>query len=193
MSDESTSDKRTETGTEPTSESSPTDVTGAKAAPAKGPVGPRSTTGSDTAATSPRIAAAPAGFTTTGRSTWLIPALTFLVGLVLGAVVIGVTRSGDGGSTASSADSGSSATASATPSATAPTRDGATIVVPGQCLELADGTQSALDLVTKAAQAARDLSASKLNTVVRQLQDQQSELQTLVTACRSGTSVSSTS
>lgn len=174
MSDESTPDTRSETEPATTNDLSPTEAAAAKGATAEG-------------------AGAPAGFTTSGRSVWLVPALTFLVGLVLGAVVIGVTRSGDGGSTASSTESGSSATASATPSAAPSGRDGATIVVPGQCLKLADGTQSALDLVSKAAQAARDLNASQLNTVVRQLQDQQSQLQSLATACRSGTSVTSAS
>jgi len=50
---------------------------------------------------------------------------------------------------------------------------------------VADGTQQLLALVQDAVLAARDLDASRLSSIVRQLQEAQSGLQQQAEACRS--------
>lgn len=124
--------------------------------------------------------------TSRGSRLWLIPAVTFLVGVLLGAVVVGVSRSGDGGDVAQgSTPSGTQTTAAPTVSTTTASRPAATVTVPGSCLQVADNTQQLLDLVQKAAGAARDLDASQLSSIVRQLQEAQAGLQAQANACQS--------
>lgn len=114
---------------------------------------------------------------------WLVPAATFLVGLLLGGVVVGVSGSGD--DTGAGPKAPSSPTASPTTSGDASPRPAATVTVPGACLEVADSTQQLLSLVQDAVAAARDLDASRLSSIVRQLQEAQSGLQQQAEACRS--------
>lgn len=114
---------------------------------------------------------------------WLVPAATFLVGLLLGGVLVAVTGSGDDASAGPEASSGP--TASPTTSGDASPRPAATVTVPGACLEVADSTQQLLALVRDAVTAARDLDASRLSSIVRQLQEEQSGLQQQANACRS--------
>jgi hypothetical protein len=64
-------------------------------------------------------------------------------------------------------------------------RPDATVTVPGACLEVADGTQELLSLVRDAVEAARDLDAARLSSIVRQLQEAQSGLQQQAADCRS--------
>ncbi len=121
--------------------------------------------------------------TTMGRTWWLLPALTFLVGLVLGGIVIGAVRSGD-----------SSTTATPTPSATSTTPDPgastttapavATVVVPAECLQVADDSRGLVDLTQQAAAAVRDLDAAKLSDLVRQIDTAQTTLRQHADACR---------
>lgn len=119
-----------------------------------------------------------------GRRGWLLPAVTFLVGVVLGGGVIAATTSG--GST----DTGSvSPTASASPavppdpSPGAPPDD-ATVTVPGECVQLSEDSEDVLDLVEQAATAARDLDAAGLSQVVREMQDAQETLRKHAADCR---------
>lgn len=118
------------------------------------------------------------------RAFWIVPAATFLVGLLLGGVVVGVSRSGDdtaGGQRPSSSPTSSPSTSGADASP----RPAVTVTVPGACLEVADGTQELLSLVRDAVAAARDLDAARLSSIVRQLQEAQSGLQKQADACRS--------
>lgn len=119
-----------------------------------------------------------------GRLTALLPALTFLVGVLLGAVVVGVSGIGD--------EDGAVATPepTATDPGTAPTtgtpdRPDATVTVPGACLDAAEGTQDLLALVQEAATAAQELDAAELSSIVRQLQELQATLESVSSDCRS--------
>jgi hypothetical protein len=117
-----------------------------------------------------------------GSRWWLIPALTFLVGLVLGGVVVGAMRGGNAGSTAEVAPSTS---AVPTPSASGTALPAtATVVVPAECLQVAQDSQALVDLTSQAASAARDLDAGKLSDVVRQIDEAQTTLRTHAQACR---------
>ena len=120
-----------------------------------------------------------------GSRFWLLPALTFLVGLLLGGAVVGLSTSGD-------ADDGAAAsrptqTVTVTPGA-ASDRPAATVTVPGPCLDVADSTDEVLRLVNRAATAARDLDASRLSAVVRELQERQADLTRKTSACRAAAS-----
>ena len=118
-----------------------------------------------------------------GRQRWFIPVITFVVGLVLGGLLIGALRSGD--STASSPDASASPTTSATGPAggtAAPTT--ATLVVPAECLKVSDDAATLNELARRAVTAARDLDASELSSVVREIDTAQKALREHADACR---------
>jgi hypothetical protein len=118
-----------------------------------------------------------------GRRFWMIPALTFLVGLLLGGAVVGASTAGDDeGSTGQAARPTQSAPASTESPATRPA---ATVAVPGACLEVADSTDEVLRLIRQATESARDLNASQLSSVVRQLQQMHTDLSQQSAWCRS--------
>ena len=127
----------------------------------------------------------------TERSTpsWLIPAATFVVGLLLGGGVILATTSGGGDETAAGTTS-PSASSSPSPTVSSSVPPDRTITVPGECLALADDSQKVLDLVDQAVTSARDLDASGLSDVVRQLQQSRDSLDRNTQACRSSVEVS---
>lgn len=126
----------------------------------------------------------PPSTTLAGGAPWLVPALAFLVGVILGGVIIWVStsssRSGSGLSTATP-----TVTASVTPSdGTSSPRAAATFSVPAQCLQVADDSKAVVELVNQSVAAARDLDASKLSGLVRQIQAAQQTLQANATSCR---------
>jgi hypothetical protein len=122
---------------------------------------------------------------------WLLPAITFVVGVALGAVVIGVTGTGSGPTSSPTPPANSRpATTTGTPSASA---TAVTVTVPEPCLRLADDSRNVLALVDDAAAAARDLDASKLSGIVRQLQAAQSTLKDRAAACQQAAQTSSPS
>ncbi len=134
-------------------------------------------------AAKPAESAAETAPTTMGRTWWLLPALTFLVGLVLGGVVIGALRSGDTSTTAPPTPSASSAVPDSSASTTtAPAV--ATVVVPAECLQVADDSRGLVDLTQQAAAAVRDLDAAKLSDLVRQIDTAQTTLRQHADACR---------
>ncbi|GAA5029553.1 hypothetical protein GCM10023258_26040 [Terrabacter aeriphilus] len=120
---------------------------------------------------------------TVGARWWFIPAITFLVGLLLGGVVIGVLRPGTPDATAGVSPSSSAPTSDAGPTGTRAAST-ATVVVPAECLEVAQDSQSLVELTKEAAGAARDLDAGKLSEVVRQIDTAQTTLRTHADACR---------
>lgn len=127
-----------------------------------------------------------------GRLTWLIPALTFLVGLLLGALVVGASGLGDDDGQTAAPDP--TATEPVAPSTTGTQdRPDATVTVPGACLAAADGTQGLLTLVQDAATAAQELDAAELSSIVRQLQESQADLESLTNDCRSAAGSPTTS
>jgi hypothetical protein len=113
----------------------------------------------------------------------LVPAITFLVGLLLGTALMwaGSDRGDEvAGSDPTPAPSQSAPTTSATG------RPDATVTVPGSCLDLADSAEEAAELVEDAATAAQDLDASELSSIVRQMQESRTEIESRAGDCRSG-------
>jgi hypothetical protein len=101
---------------------------------------------------------------------------------VLGGLFVGALR---GGSTDPTADVAPSASTAPTPSASGTALPAtATVVVPAECLQVAQDSQALVDLTSKAASAARDLDASKLSDVVRQIDEAQKTLRNHADACR---------
>ena len=106
----------------------------------------------------------------------LLPALTFLVGLALGAAVLGATTAED--------DEGAlpaGPTSTATPT---PPQDGLLVRVPAACLEAAERAEQAYALVEQGVTAARELDARGLADLVDEVQRQRPEVQARVDACR---------
>lgn len=117
--------------------------------------------------------------------TWLLPVLTFLVGCVLGGVVVAA-----GGS-----DADGERTAAPTPATTADQEeDGAdpspgptdlVVRVPQSCLDAADGATEATGQVDDVVAAVRDLDARRLQEIVDRIQQVQPRVQRLAEQCRS--------
>jgi|tagenome__1003787_1003787.scaffolds.fasta_scaffold20686700_1 hypothetical protein len=121
---------------------------------------------------------------------WVLPALTFVVGAVLGAVVVWVASFGDDGNTpAAAAPSSTTSTSASTPSAAgsagaSPASPGeVTVTVPAACSSLAQDARQAADVLTQAGVAARDLDSSRLADIARQMQDVRDRLSSQSAAC----------
>jgi hypothetical protein len=114
------------------------------------------------------------------RRFWILPAATFLVGLVLGGALIALTGFGsDDDPTATPAVTASpNPSASGSPSASA-------LVVPGECVQIAEDSQALLALVNDAAQAALELDADQLSDLVAQMKTQQELVRSQAAACQS--------
>jgi hypothetical protein len=129
-----------------------------------------------------------------GSRFWLIPALTFLVGVALGGVVVAVSNGGGEDTGSSTATSETAATSAPTTSTETSGRAPATVTVPGPCLQLADDSDVLLEQVNQVAEAARDLDAERLSELVRDLQQSRDLLQEDSQACReAGIDVTSSS
>lgn len=123
---------------------------------------------------------------------WLVPLATFLVGLLLGAAVLALTRGGDTASTVATTDPTARVTVTASPAPTgsptvaepAATPSDVTVTVPAECLELAQDARDAGGLLEDAATAARDLDANRLADIVRKMQTARDDLDTGASACQ---------
>ncbi len=114
----------------------------------------------------------------------LLPALTFVAGLALGAAVLGASTTEDGEGTVA-------APAPAPPAAApAPTPSDLLVRVPGPCLQAAEQAEQAYALVEQGVTAARELDARGLADLVDQVQRQRPEAQAQVDACRSAAATS---
>jgi hypothetical protein len=101
---------------------------------------------------------------------------------VLGGVFVGALR---GDSTGPPADVASTPSTAPTPGASGTALPAtATVVVPAECLQVAQDSQALVDLTSQAASAARDLDAGRLSDVVRQIDEAQTTLRTHAEACR---------
>ncbi len=110
----------------------------------------------------------------------LLPALTFLIGLALGAVIVWVgVPSGDNG--ASTAPRTPSATVTVHPS-TAPAVGAG---VPPSCMRAGKAAQTVVTLVEHAVGAVRDFDAQRLERIVQRLQSLDHQVRQDVQACRS--------
>ncbi len=106
----------------------------------------------------------PSGSGPPGWLSWAVPAATFVVGLVLGGVVIGVGTGNDSGGP-SAAASPSSGGSTSTPTAAV------TVTVPNACLQAADTVQQATSLIRSAVTDVRDFSPDKLTRTLNRLED----------------------
>jgi hypothetical protein len=116
----------------------------------------------------------------TSKRPWLLaalPAITFILGAVIGGIIVGVG--------AGSSDSGSDAseTPTSTSSPAAPSPSDTTVVVPAACREAADAVTQAADLLRQGAAAVRDFQPKVLNQVLDDLQALDPELQSLAKEC----------
>ena len=112
------------------------------------------------------------------RWTVLLPALTFVAGLALGAAVLGASTTQDDEGTV-----GGRPPPSAAP-VPSPTASDLLVRVPGPCLQAAERAEQAYALVEQGVTAARELDARGLADLVDQVQQERPEVQALVDACR---------
>lgn len=112
------------------------------------------------------------------RRPWVLPLAALILGLVLGGGGVGLLMQGRQAPPATSAPS---PTATSTPSA-----DVTPVNVPRACLRIADEAKVLQAQLDEAVKAARDLNASQLSDLVRQIDEQQNALQTHAQVCRQG-------
>lgn len=113
---------------------------------------------------------------------FLVPALTFLIGLALGGVLVWVGDVGGGTGGEDDPQAQPSQTTSApNPQATTPD---VTVTVPGSCVEAAERSQQVLDLASQAARAIGDLDARELQEIVAQMQDLEPTVRDAATRCQ---------
>lgn len=113
----------------------------------------------------------------------LLPALAFVVGLALGAAVVGVSQLGESGSEEPLA--APSATPEPQPEPVgSPSPSPLVITVPAPCVEAAEQAETAYDVLDRAVTAVRELDARQLADVVDAAQTERAETEALVDACR---------
>lgn len=112
---------------------------------------------------------------------FLVPALTFLIGLALGGVLVWVGDVGAGTGGEDSQAQPSQTTSAPDPQATTPD---VTVTVPGSCVEAAERSQEVLDLANQAARAIGDLDARELQEIVAQMQDLEPVVRDAATRCQ---------
>jgi len=112
--------------------------------------------------------------------TWLLralPAATFVVGLVLGGLLIGLTDNDDGGLSEENVDQA--------PGASSPTTGSSTtaVLVPAACAEASGEVELAVGLMRDGAAAVRDVQPEELTRVLNSLEDTQTRLDELAQRC----------
>lgn len=110
---------------------------------------------------------------------WLVPTVTFLLGLALAGIVVSAQNSGS-----STASSGATSTATATPTTGPSSSQVAVVEVPAACLSVADDAKALVDVAATAVTAARNLDATALSAAVRQLDEAQKAVTSSADACR---------
>lgn len=106
-----------------------------------------------------------------------VPAVAFLIGLVLGGLVIGVGVLGD--------DSGGDALSTPAPAGGAdpmPTSD-ITVVVPNACLEAAETVEEAMDLIRSGVQDVSEFQPEALLELLDRLEDLDARARDLARQC----------
>lgn len=104
----------------------------------------------------------------------LVPVVTFLLGLALGAAVLGATRAGEP----------SAPVTSPVAVSPQPTPPDPAVAAPDPCLQAVDQAEVAYRILDDAVTAARELDARRLQELVDQVQQERARTQTLVGACR---------
>ena len=127
---------------------------------------------------------APGGSRRRSTSWWLLPALTFLAGCLLGGLIVGVGTFGDGDGDGTAAPAPTSAPADGADDPEDAPGD-LVVRVPESCLRAADGATEATGQVDDVVAAVRDLDARRLQEIVDRIQQVQPEVQRLAEQCRS--------
>lgn len=122
------------------------------------------------------------------RMFWLIPALAFLVGLLLGGVLTYATSGGD-----ADVPQAGDTTATAAPSPSPGASEDLTVVVPAACVEAADLSEATFDAVARGFTALRGFDAEALREVVDELQEAQPRVAELATQCREAAEIPTSS
>ncbi|WP_199516613.1 hypothetical protein [Nucisporomicrobium flavum] len=110
---------------------------------------------------------------------WIVPALTFAVGLMLGGTLIAVADGPDGDSTPATAQP---APTTSQPAQAAP--EDRTLTIPASCEQGLERARTAMTTVGEAVRALRDLDTGRLQELLDRLQDAQREVEALVDRCR---------
>lgn len=112
------------------------------------------------------------------RGNWLriLPVGTFVLGLMLGGLLVGLTLDGDPPATEP---------AEQAPSAASPTSGSSdtTVTVPAACAEAVREVELAVELMQEGASAVRDVQPEELVRVLNSLEDTQARLEQLTRAC----------
>ena len=110
----------------------------------------------------------------------LIPAATFLVGLLIGGLVIGVGRSGS----SSSSDEEAGSSSSPSPAASSPPAPGDTVVtVPAECQQAADKVREATSLLRSTVSDVQNFKPDKIVETLNRLEDIDAEIRPLLDGC----------
>lgn len=110
------------------------------------------------------------------RAFWLVPALTFAVGLLLGALVVAAATSGD--------DADPPAQAVATPEPSPAAGGDLEIVVPASCLQAAEQADEVVEIMNRGVVAAGDLDAQAVQEALDELVDMRPTIEALIDQCR---------
>ena len=108
---------------------------------------------------------------------WVIPALTFVVGLLLGG---GLAYATYGGDAADVTNSPARETRAPTPEASGDLE----VTVPAECLQAITESEATFDTVREGIEALRGLDAEALRRIVDDLQTAQPRIERLANACR---------
>ncbi len=119
----------------------------------------------------------------TWRYGWLVPAVTFVLGLILGGVTIGLLQT-------NTATTVAQPTASASPSpeptdSPSPSVSASEFTIPAECVQVAADAQTLLGLVDDSVAAIRDLDAAELSSIVSQLQTVSQQVRDQAATCQS--------
>lgn len=108
----------------------------------------------------------------------VLPAVTFVLGAVLGGIVVGVAGDNEPGP-------GAGETAEPTPSATnAPSAGDTAVVVPQECLAVADTVDQLTDVVRDNVDAIRDFRSKEIVEMLNRLEDLDQQARSQANACR---------
>lgn len=116
---------------------------------------------------------------------WWFAAAAFVLGVAVGAVIVGLLSEGSGDrQTTTAGDTTTAATAATEPRGTASSVAASGQVTVNQaCLDAVTAAQAAYTAINDIAQAAQQLNAGKLDEIVRSLQPLQAQLTDNVDAC----------
>lgn len=115
----------------------------------------------------------------------LLPALTFLAGLLLGGAVIAATATDDGEERVAAGPTASPTAAPGQPSQPTPTD--LVVRVPGPCVQAAERAEVAYMILEEGVAAARDLDARRLADLVDRAQQERPQVEALVRQCQQAT------